>query len=208
MPLTLEEYADSYLPGRGLPWPAAPKIKPKKARPHIERLPVKAVLWTVYGTLIAIPHGELRFEHEHQFVTDAALDKTIQEFKMWHSMSRKPGAPAEYMRELYTKALTVLRLAGSGGERYPEVQSEKIWEDIVRKLMQKEYKFDVGLYGAMNEYIRKIAYFFHASIQGTGPYPGAAETVRKVQERGVVNGLLADGQSFTPAQVHKCLREQ
>jgi FMN phosphatase YigB (HAD superfamily) len=208
MPLTLEQYAESYLPGRGLPWPAAPAIDPPKARPHLGRVPVKAVFWTAYGTLLAIPHGELRFEHEHDFVTDAALDKTIQEFKMWQSMSRKPGAPAEYMRELFKKALTTLKLAGSGTEKYPEVQGERVWDDIVKKLMQKEYKFDASLYGSLNEYVRKVAYFYHASIQGVGAYPGAADTIRMLAERGITNGLLADGQVFTPAQLHKCLREQ
>ena len=52
-------------------------------------------------------------------MTDAALDKVIKEFKMWNSMSRKPGAPAAYLKELYRKALTVLKLAGSGGENIP-----------------------------------------------------------------------------------------
>jgi FMN phosphatase YigB (HAD superfamily) len=209
MPLTLEQYADNYLPGRGLPWPIAPPIKkPKKALPHLERLPVKAVLWTVYGTLLAIPGGELWFEHPDDFVTEAALDKTIKEFKMWQSMSRKPGAPAAYMKELYSKALTTLRLTGSGGERYPEVQSERVWEDIVKKLLQKEYQIDVPLYGALNEFTKKLAYFFHASIQGVGAYPEAAHTVRMLAERGITNGLLTDGQAFTPAQIHKAFREQ
>lgn len=208
MPLTLEQYADSYLPGRGLPWPVAPKIDPPKARPHVERLPVKAVLWTIYGTLLAIPGGELWFEHPQEFVTDAALDKVIREFKMWQSMSRKPGAPAVYLRELYSKALTALRMTGSGGEKYPEVVSERIWEDIVKKLLQKEYQIDVGLYGALNEFTKKIAYFYHASIQGVGAYPCAADATRMLAERGVMNGLLADGQAFTPAQVYKALREQ
>lgn len=208
MPLTLEQYAESYLPGRGLPWPAAPAIVPRKARPHIERLPVRAVLWTVYGTLLAIPGGEIWFEHPQDFVTAAALDKTIKEFNMWNSMSRKPGAPSAYMKELYTKALMALKMAGSGGEKYPEVVGERVWEDIVKKLQQKEYKFDVGLYGALNEFVKKVTYFYHASIQGVGAYPGAADTVRMLAERGVVNGLLADGQAFTPAQLHKCLREQ
>ena len=54
---------------------------------------MKCVFWTVYGTLVAIPHGELQFEHTQEFVTDTALDKVIKEFKMWNSMSRKPGAP-------------------------------------------------------------------------------------------------------------------
>ena len=209
MPLTLEQYADSYLPGRGLPWPAAPAVRPpKKVRPHLEPVKARAVLWTAYGTLLAIPGGEIWFEHPQDFVTDAALDKTIKEFNMWNSMSRKPGAPSAYMKELYTKALTALRMAGSGGEKYPEVQCERVWDDIVKKLLQKEYQFDVGRYGALNEFVKKVAYFYHASIQGVGAYPGAADTVRMLGERGVVNGLLCDGQAFTPAQIHKALREQ
>ena len=198
MPLSLEQYATSYLPTRGLPWPVAPTPDPPKARPHLARLPVKAVMWNVYGTLLSIPAGELQFEHPLDFVMDAALDKTIQEFKMWGSMSRKPGKPAEYMKELYTRALTQLRLTGGG-----EAPSERVWEDIVKKLLQKDYQIDVATYGAMNEFVQKVAYFFHASIQGTGGYPGAAEAVRAVAEAGLVQGLLADGQCFTPVADHQ-----
>ena len=208
MPLTLDQYVER-LDGRtDLPWPVAPKIDPVKARPSVHAMPVKAILWTVYGTLVAIPGGELQFEHPQDFVTDAALDKLIKEFKMWNSMSRKPGAPSAYMKELFRKALTVLQMTGSGGEKHPEVQCERVWEDIVKKLFQKEYSFDTATYGSMNEYARKIAYFYHASIQGTGPYPGAADTLKTLADRGVVQGLLADGQCFTPGQLRRCLRQQ
>jgi FMN phosphatase YigB (HAD superfamily) len=208
MPLTLEQYAANYLPTRGLPWPIAPKIEPKKkAHAHVTPMPLKAVFWTVYGTLLNVLNGELLFEHPQDFVTDNALDKTIKEFNMWNSMSRKPGAPAEQMRDYYTKALTTLRMVGHGGEKLPEVQSEKVWEDIVKKLLQKEYKFDVNLYGAMNEFTKKIAYFYHASIQGAAAYPGAVDAVKMLAQRGIANGLLADGQCFTPAQIHKAFRE-
>ena len=208
MPLSLEQYATSYLPTRNLPWPVAPAPDPPKARPHLARLPIKAVMWNVYGTLLAIPTGELQFEHPLDFVMDAALDKTIQEFKMWHSMSRKPGAPAAYLKELYQRALTQLRLTTGSGEKYPEILSERIWDDIVKKLLQKDYQFDVGLYGALNEFVQKIAYFFHASIQGAGAYPGAVEALRLVAESGRIQGVLADGQCFTPAQLVKAFREQ
>jgi FMN phosphatase YigB (HAD superfamily) len=165
-------------------------------------------MWTAYGTLIAVPGGELWFEHPTDFIMDAALDKTIQEFKMWQSMSRKPGAPAAYLKEMYKKALTALRMTGSGGEKYPEVQSERVWEDIVKKLFQKDYAIDAAVYGALNEFVKKVAYFFHASIQGCGPYPGAADAVRTVSEAGKLQGLLTDGQCFTPAQVLRALRQQ
>ncbi|MBM3979344.1 MAG: HAD family hydrolase [Planctomycetes bacterium] len=208
MPLTLEQYAERLDARTDLPWPAAPKVDAPKAKPSLHPMPVKAVFWTVYGTLVAVPQGELQFEHPQEFVTLAALEKLIKEFKMWQSMSRKPGAPSEYMRELFKKALTALQLAGSGGEKYPEVQCERVWDDIVKKLFQKDYSFDAGTYGSMNEYVKKIAYFYHASIQGSGPYPGAADALKLLAERGVHNGLLADGQCFTAGQLQRCLRQQ
>jgi FMN phosphatase YigB (HAD superfamily) len=203
MPLSLEQYVLDYLPGRGLPWPVMPKVEPKKARPAVEKLSVRAVLWNVYGTLLAIPTGELRFEAQIEFATDAAFDKTVQEFKMWNSMSRKPGAPGAYMKELFKKAYEMVRLTGGG-----EVRAELIWDDILKKLMTKEYTYDASQYGPPAEYVKKIAYFYHASIQGTGCYPGAADALRLVSDAGLKQGLLADGQCFTPAQLLKGLREQ
>ena len=209
MPATLEQYIERLDARTDLPWPAAPKIDPPKAKPKLKGMPVKAVFWTVYGTLVAVPQGELQFEHPQDFVTAAALDKVIKEFKMWQSMSRKPGAPSEYMKELFNKALTTLRLTGGGGgEKFPEVQTERIWDDIVKKLQQKEYKFDAVAFGSLDDYVKKIAYFYHASIQGCGPYPGAADALKLLAERGVVQGLLGDGQCFTAGQLQRCLRQQ
>ncbi|HEX4606830.1 MAG TPA: HAD hydrolase-like protein [Urbifossiella sp.] len=206
MPISLDQYIEDLDGRKDLPWPAAPKIDAPKAKPHITRLPVKAVMWTVYGTLIAVPHGELLFEPPPgplgDFVFENALEKTIKEFKMWNSMSRKPGKPSEYMGELYKKAVATLRLTGGG-----DAQAERVWEDIVKKLQQKEYTYDVGAYGGLEEYTRKIAYFFHASLQGAGAYPGAADALRMVAEAGKTQGLLADGQSFTFGQLRRCVRK-
>jgi FMN phosphatase YigB (HAD superfamily) len=112
------------------------------------------------------------------------------------------------MKELFRKALTTLQLTGGGGEKFPEVQTERVWDDILKKLMQKEYTFDATVYGSLNEYARKIAYFYHASIQGAGAYPGAAEALKLLADRGVAQGLLADGQCFTTGQLVRCLRQQ
>jgi FMN phosphatase YigB (HAD superfamily) len=207
MPLTLDQYA-TYLDTRGLPWPAAPKAVAAKARPRLKQLDgIRAVLWTVYGTLLAIPEGELKFEVDNDLLMNVALDKTIHEYKMWGSMSRKPGQPADYMREIYKKALGDQRLAPSM-EKLPELRSEKIWESIIKKLFQKEYQFDAGFYGSLNDYSRKVAYFFHASLQGTGCYEHAADTVKAIKERGIIQGLLADGQCFTATQLARALSQQ
>src|SRR6476660_5662818 len=112
MPLSLEQYA-AYLVSR----PAPPTSDSPKAKRLRKNLPSsRAVLWNVYGTLLAIPFGELLFEHPQPFVMQMALEKTIAEFKMWASMSRKPGQPSEYMLHLYKTELDDHRLAPSPGE--------------------------------------------------------------------------------------------
>src|SRR5262249_14111124 len=154
---------------------------------------VRAVLWNVYGTLLAIPGGELYHEHPQKFVMELALGKTIDEFKMWGSMSRKPGQPAEYMAQIYSQVLMEQRTLPGAGEKYPEVASDRLWEAIVKKLLQKDYRWDPGFFGALNEFSRKVAYFFHASLQSTVCYPGTARALRHVADSGLAQGLLADG---------------
>jgi FMN phosphatase YigB (HAD superfamily) len=210
MALTLQQYATYLDTRRDLPWPAPPEVERPRARPHLAALPdVRCVLWNVYGTLLAIPGGELRFDHPQKFVMDVALDKTIQEFKMWASMSRKPGQPADYMRVIYDQVMLEQRgISGPGGEKHPEVCADRVWEAIIKKLLQKDYRWDAGFYGALNELGRKVAYFFHASLQATACYPGAAEALRTLSERGVVQGLAADGQCFTEVQLQRGLAAQ
>jgi FMN phosphatase YigB (HAD superfamily) len=208
MALTLEKYAE-YLDTRNLVWPAPPQAHGAKAKPHLVRMPqVRAVTWNLYGTLLNIFSGQLLHEHPEKFVMDIALDKTVQEFKMWGSMVRKPGQPADYMGEIYRRVLGDLRLAPSPNEKYPEVPSERIWEAIVKKVLKKDYEYDEAFYGPLGEYVRKIAYFFHASLQGTACYEGAATALEHVHNAGLKQGIIADAQCFTLVQLQRGLEQQ
>lgn len=208
MPLTLDQYAD-YLDTRDLSWPAPPEVQRAKARPHLKRLRgVQAVTWNIYGALLHLGGGELVFEHPNKFVMEVALEKTVQEFKMWGSMTRKPGQPSEYMGKLYAQELANRKQAPSPGEKFPEIQAEKIWEGILKKLLQKEYQWDAGLYGSQGEYSRKIAYFFHASLQGTDCFPGTADALEHIRGCGLRQGLIADAQCFTMTQLRRGLAQQ
>ena len=209
MALSLAQYA-TYLDTRGLPWPAPPTVEPQKAKPHLVRLPdIRAVTWNIYGTLLTISGGELYFEHPEKFIMDVALDKTIQEFKMWGSMSRKPGHPADYLREVYHTLLVEQQIQPArGGEKYPEVQADRLWEAFIKKLLQKDYSFDAGFYGSLNAFSAKVAYFFHASLQGTACYKAAATALRRLKKRGIALGLLANTQCFTLVQLERALMRQ
>ena len=207
MPLTLEQYAN-WLDGRqDLLWPAAPEIEHPKVRPHCKRLPgIRLVTFSVYGTLVAISGGELYKVHPEAFVMEAALEKTIHEFKMWPSMSRKPGKPSEYMRKIYEQICDELSLAvGSADGRYLETRSHDVWQRVVQRLIKNDYEFDVAFYGSLNHFCEKICYFFHSSLQGTGPEPGARAALETLKKKGLILGLLTDGQCFTRIHLLRAL---
>src|SRR5262249_46769803 len=128
--------------------------------------------------------------------------------KMWNAMSRKPGHPADYLKHVYRQILTAQRMLPSPKEKHPETLADHVWEAFIKKLLQNDYTFDAGFYGALNEFSRKVAYFFHASIQGTACYPGASEALRHVKERGLTQGLIANTQCFTLIQLERALQRQ
>lgn len=208
MALTLEQYAD-LLDSRGVAWPTYATPERPKAKPHLVPMTdLKVVTWNIYGTLLAITGGELMFDTQDRFVMELALDKTIQEFKMWASMSRHPGKPSAYMRQMYDKAMDEQRLAPSRKEKYPEIRAHRVWEAVLRKLLQKDYKFDSAVFGSLDDYSRKIAYFFHASLQGTAAQAGSGAALEHVRRCGLRQCLIADAQCFTMLQLERAMKSQ
>ena len=97
-------------------------------------------------------------------------------------------------------------MTGSGGE-IPGGAGGAIWDDIVKKLQQKEYTYDAGTYGSLVSSRRRSRTFITRASR-VGAYPGAADALRMVAERGIAQGLLADGQCFTLGQLQRCFRRQ
>jgi FMN phosphatase YigB (HAD superfamily) len=170
---------------------------------------IRAVSFSIYGTLMSVPGGEPYFVHPEKFLMETALEKTIQEFKMWQSMSRKPGKPSEYMGRIYAQILDEVRIArGTAGERHPEVRADEIWERIVKRLVKNEYQYDQAFYGTERQLGEKISYFFHTALQGYAAAPRALEGLRALKAKGLVLGLLADAQCFTPVHLLRALARQ
>src|SRR4029077_17275723 len=88
------------------------------------------------------------------------------------------------------------------------VQVDRLWEAFIKKLLQKDYSFDAGFYGSLNEFSRKVAYFFHANLQGTACYPDALTALRLVKDTGLVQGIITDAQCFTLLQLERGLSQQ
>jgi FMN phosphatase YigB (HAD superfamily) len=210
MAKTIAEYLD-WLDGRhDLIWPKPPAIKPLNATPSCKPLAgIKVVLWDIYGTLLTIVDGELVHLHRQQVRVQVALEKTIQEFNMWYSMTRKPGLPWEYMLQQYNKLLGDAAMVGTPAKGdTPEIDSAKIWRKIIDRLCDKEYAYDKSLYGNVVELAEKVACFFHMNQQGVAASPGAAQALESVLQQGRRQGVLANGQSFTLPQLQRALREQ
>src|SRR5438132_5685400 len=123
-------------------------------------------------------------------------------------MSRKPVQPAEYLHKIYTLLLIEHRAVPGGVIRHKEVAADRLWEAVFKKLLQKDYKFDVGFYGSLNEFSRKVAFFFHASLQGTTCYDGAAAALRHIADARRLQGWLDNGQCFTAVQLQRGLAQQ
>lgn len=209
MAKSLFEYAE-WLTERNLRWPAAPKVESAKATPYLKALSgIKAVTWNVYGTLLRITDGDLLFQHPQAIRMEIALDKTIQEFNMWNSMTRKPGKPFEYMQQKYLHAFDELKMASSGRKGdVTEVNSAHLWKRLLSMLDKKDYEYDVDFYGDLDELSEKVAYFFHCSLQGVEAAEGALPVLLAVQGGGLRQSLLSDAQPFTIVQVFRALLAQ
>lgn len=210
MPKSLMEYADWLAERDDLIWPVPPPIDPVKAKPALEPLPeVRAVTWSVYGTLLRISDGRLLFDHPVPLRMQVALDKTIHEFNMWNSLTRKPGPPWQSLLPGYQRLLDEQRL-GRGVPRgdFVEVDAPAIWKRVLGWLKQKDYRYDERDYGDEEQYSQKIAYFFHSCLQGIEIAPDALVTLEAVSQSHVQQTLLADAQIFTIVQLLRELRTQ
>ncbi|WP_437205926.1 HAD family hydrolase [Planctomicrobium sp. SH664] len=210
MSLGLAEYIEKLDERKDLIWPQPPDPVPLKVSPSLAPLPrIKAVTWSVYGTLLNIDQGMLLHHHPQEIRMQIALDKTIREFNMWNSMSRKPGQPWEYMLRQYTELVEDARLTSTKKRGdIPEIDSGRIWRKILERLVKNDYVWDEALYGDLTDLSIKVAYFFHASLQGTTAAPTACEVLTRLMQAGIASGLLSDGQMFTLPQLVRNLRQQ
>ncbi len=206
---SLAEYLTWVETRPGLIWPKPPTPVPLDADPFIKPIPeIRAVSWCVYGTLLQIHDGRLHHLHPQVLRMQVALQKTIEEFHMWNSMSRKPGQPWEYMLQQYSKLIDESRLVSTKRKGdAPEIDSAKLWHKLIDRLLKNEYEFDHSIYGDVDDLALKVAYFFHAMLQGVSATESAPAILQRVTQAGLKQGLIDDGQAFTFIQLQHALQK-
>ena len=207
MALSLLKYAE-HLDNRDDPRPLGPEPTPfPNAKPHLTVQPVKAVVYSGLGTLWLASAGEPELLPSDPVMRKIALEKTVSEFKMWASMSRKPGEPADYMGVMLRQVADKLAAANLSGQR-TELRIEQIWQGILDRLVQKEYTYDGSFYGTLPEYSEKIAYYYQRAAQGLSVYPKSLAVFKAVAKKGILQGVHANGQQATPVLVYRELLAQ
>lgn len=208
MPLTLEQYAE-LLDQRGEPRPAGPVPTPfPKLKPLVKPMPdIRCVVWSGYGTLMLISGGELFLVSPDPIMRKVAFEKTIQEFKMWQSMSRKPGEPWAYMCQIFEEILSAIRMKMSV-VKGAEVRIEQVWERVLARLFQKDYYFDTAQYGDKAEFCKKISYYYLLASQGVALWPNALSVLKELAKRKVVQGIYGNGQCNSPIVLSRGLQAQ
>ena len=205
---SLADYAD-WLEERDLIWPKVSPPKPPKAKSFTKHIPgIRAVTWNLYGTLLRIADGNLLFDHEQDLRMQVAMDKTIKEFNMWQSMTRRPGAPWEYLLPQYRDIVANQAMQGTPRGDFPEIDSSVVWRRLVGKLEQKDYSFDTEIYNDFDDLSIKAGFFFHKCLQGVDSMPHALKVMRYVVRSGREQSLLADAQPFSTVQLAIGLRTQ
>jgi FMN phosphatase YigB (HAD superfamily) len=208
MSLSLAEYADT-LDERKLIWPKVPAPKAVNANPSIRPIPgIRAVLWDIYGTLLRISDGRFCLFPEEEARLQIALDKTIHEFNIWNHMYRKPGPPWQSIIGIYRSTIERQSMHASPTGDVTEVDLVETWRALIIKLFEKEYAYDEGLYGDLDEFSEKVAYFFHCNLQATEARSSAVRAMSDISSAGLIQGFLSDGQSFTLVQTLKALSVQ
>ncbi len=206
---TLQEYVN-WLDEKDLNWPEPPNLIPTKATPYIKPLEgIKAVSWDIYGTILRISGGDLLTNFPDETQKLVACDKIVNEFNMWQSMTRKPGPPGEQILLQFDNIHHDLKLTSSQSRGdISEVDSSAIWNKILGMLAHKGYGYDVDFYGDVDELSDKMAYYFHANVQGVAANPNALKTMLTISRSPMLQSLLSNAQAFTLVQLLRALKQQ
>ncbi|UCD56339.1 MAG: HAD hydrolase-like protein, partial [Candidatus Hydrogenedentota bacterium] len=165
-----------------------------------------AVLWDVYGTLLALSVGDLESALAKKETMRTAFRLTAKEFGFERFLN---GDPAETLMELYVREIEKThRRKRIHGIFSPEVRIEQIWTRIMKKLALKGYKPRANGNGIGLDLALKVAYFFDDVYQTKVLYPGARQTLESVRKLGLKQGIISNAQFYTPIALKILLRQK
>jgi putative hydrolase of the HAD superfamily len=166
----------------------------------------KAVLWDVYGTLLALSVGDLEAALEKKETMRKAFRLTAQEFGLSKYLD---GDPAETLLQWYVKEIEKThRRKRAHGVFSPEVKIEDIWLRILKKLAVRGYRLRGKDEKGHLQTALKLAYFFDYVYHAKAFYPGVRQTLEEIGRLGLRQGIISNAQFYTPLILRMLLRRE
>lgn len=172
---------------------------------------IKAVLFDVYGTLIAsnvIDWEDLATPNK---TANYVFKQVTDEFGFADSLKKiNPGEkPEETLRRLFFEKMNEERnKIKKRGIEVPEVDIEIVWKNIVETLIKKGYSYNKFYYGNLSEFGFKVAFFQAFSMETKIFYPNTTETLRKLKKMGLKLGIVSNAQFFSIFDILRQLNQQ
>lgn len=158
---------------------------PTDVEPQLERLPgVRAVLFDVYGTLLASASGDISLATgggRGEAVSQALGEQGIE--------LRCPGTHAvEVLHEV------IARHHQQSDADFPEVEIREVWRDTLHRLADAQ---GISLAGKEVD-VERLAIDYEMRVNAVWPMPRAAETLAAIRQTGLALGIVSNAQFFTP----------
>lgn len=137
---------------------------------------LNAVIFDVYGTLFISGSGDIGVA-EDKFRRSTAMDALRKHYQIsWSAV--------EISQKLFAAIRDHHARQKIAGNDYPEVQIDRIWQEILN-------------WKSMDQ-VREWAEAYEAIVNPTYPMPGLDQVLRTLRRRRMILGIISNAQFFTP----------
>jgi putative hydrolase of the HAD superfamily len=151
-----------------------------------DSLPIRAVLFDVYGTLFCSAAGDIGVAGSPDW-PGGGLEELAREYA--------PALGGEQLRDYFQRQVREIHRELSAHTPYPEVRVEEIWARFLRESggpgrLRRERE--------EGEAARELALRYELAVNPVYPMPGAGEVIARLRRARCVMGIISNAQFFTP----------
>jgi len=152
---------------------------------------IKAVIFDIYGTLLISGSGDID-------LSDTSGKHILRAFDEGGLTFSNPNACLEGLcAEIIGKLESLIRedhkISNANGNKYPEVDIIKIWDQLVTWLIQKKI-----VQKTSNFNLKRITAVFEILSNPVYPMPGMKALIQQINAAGIPMGIVSNAQFYTP----------
>ena len=152
--------------------PIPTSVKPQNSL----TIPVRAVLFDIYGTLFISASGDIgRFSQNRNLKT--SVNTLLQKYNL-------PTDPDALRQQVVQAVLSDHALKKKQGADFPEVKIDEIWQQV---LQVGDLKI-----------VRQFAVEYEMIVNPTYPMPHLCDTIETLKMKNIPMGIVSNAQFFTP----------